>query len=56
MEQHIEPFLGWVQYESRIRWEGPSGIGESRALSYGGYGELIEDSGWTPTGVVVTLQ
>lgn len=50
------PFIGWVRIESRVRWEGHRGVGESRAVQYDGDGLQLEDTGRQPTGAVLVLQ
>jgi hypothetical protein len=56
MEPEEEPkitlkiFFGHIKLDTRVRWVGNRGIGESRKLEYDGDGLLVKDSGWVPTG------
>lgn len=50
----IEPFFGHVHIESRMRLDGHRFIGESRARHFDKDGKMVKDSGWEPTGIVLT--
>lgn len=49
----LDMIFGHVKVDSRIRWEGSRGIGEGRSRTYDGKGNLTNDTGWEPTGVVI---
>lgn len=44
---------GIVFLDSRLRPEGNKWIGEGRTIRYGLNGNVTEDTGWQPTGVVL---
>ena len=52
----LEMFMGHAELETRMRPEGPNRIiGEGRSRYYNQHGQLTEDTGWQPTGVVMTF-
>ena len=51
----LEPFFGHVHLESRLRPEGNRLIGEGRARHFDKDDRLVKDTGWKPTGIVVTI-
>lgn len=50
----INIFYGSVKLESRMRPVGNRVIGEGRALHFDANGKLVKDTGWEPTGGILT--
>ena len=49
-------FYGHVRLETRMRPEGNKLIGEGRSRTYNGDGSLVKDTGWQPTGAVLSWE